>query len=195
MRLVLPATAALIALAALLGPLLSDTQQGFTFRRDTLVSHPDQIRALNARYTGADSQGRLFYLSAAEASQDTPTAPTIRLKDLSAKMELDRGGEARVYAPGGRYAVPERMIYIENGMEFVTSTGYRLTTRTAQVDLDRHVARSEAPVMGLSPLGEFQAGGFALYADQRIAQLTGGVRMRVDPIAVETVAQNMERSE
>ncbi len=194
MRIILPAIAAAIALTALIWPLVSDQPRGFTFNRDALAEHSDKIRVRDARYTGVDAQGRLFHVSAEEAVQDTPSAPTIALRALSAEMALGKGEEARVYAPGGIYLLEEKILDVTGGFELVTCTGYRLATQRAEVDLERHLAQSQQPVEGRSPLGDFQAGGFTLYADDRIARLDNRVRMRIDPVAVEDIAQDMEKS-
>lgn len=184
MRLVLPFVAIIIGLIALAWPLLSDTEDGFTFRREGLETHSDKIRIENAHYTGVDSYGRLFYVSARQATQDRPDAPLVDLTLLEAELDADAEERAHVTAPAGLYAIEERRLAVTGGMSLDTSSGYHVRTDRATIALDKRVAQSDSVVDGRSPLGSFRAGGFTLYAENRVMRLRNGVSMTINPDAV-----------
>lgn len=181
MRLILPFSALVIGLVVLIMPLRTNRDPGFTFNREALSDLPGKVRVQKAHYTGADAMGRLFYVAADEATQDDPQAPTADLQLMWAEMDLEGGQKARIVAPTGVYTIGEKRLDVTGGMTLTTTSGYRLSTERASVDLETKYARSDQEVEGQSPLGRFKAGGFTMLADQRTAHLTGGVEMRLDP--------------
>ena len=181
MRLLLPGCAAIIGLLALIWPLLTETEDGFTFQRDALQTQIKEIRTRQAEYTGIDQKNRLFVISAERAARAAPDADEVRLQDVAARLDLGAGDQAFLRAPSGVYAIDLKHLSVQEGMELTTSDSYELRATRAVVDLENKIAQSSRPIEGKSLMGDFRAGGFTLQAQDRILRLTDGVEMVIAP--------------
>ena len=181
MRRILPLAALLVVLVIIFLPSLQSGEVSFTLSQTDVATVGDQIRMVKPNYRGTDSLGRFFEISADSGVQVSPDDPRIELTGITAQMELDEATEARMWSESGSYIPDDDTLRLDGDVLIETTDGNRFTAQQAAFDMTTKIARSDASVVGVGPLGTFIAQNFEIHVDEALAIFEGGVRMRVDP--------------
>ena len=181
MRVILPISAAVLAVITILWPYLDDTEVSFTLSTDEVAQGDTMMSMVNMHYVGTDTNDRLFHVEAATGLRDGPDAPNARLTDIKAQMMLETTGPATVTARTGLYNFRESSLVLVGGVHMVWGDDYMFDMAGAEVDLKNHTANGQGSITGSSKLGTFKASQLFIDADKEIAIFEGGVSMHIIP--------------
>ncbi len=178
LRLVLPAAIVVLVVLLALAPLTVGRDISFVLSKDRVDVARERMQVTAATYRGQDSKGQPFTLNARSAVQTSSRDPVVRLKTLSAQIQL-KDGPARVDAGEGRYDMDKEKVAIVGPVKFESADGYRLETRDVDIDLKSRTAESNGPVTGRMTRGTFSADRLTADLNQRVVVLEGRARLRI----------------
>jgi lipopolysaccharide export system protein LptC len=176
----LPALVGAIAATMLIAPLSPRGEVSFVLDRNKVATAEDRLRVDDAMYRGEDQSGRPFTLSAGEAVQASASVPVVRMRDLTARLQLDEG-PAVLSAPAGRYDFAQQLVMIDGVVRFATADGYRMSARNVSIDLPGRTLRGDGRVEGAIPAGTFSADSIRADLNARTIALVGNARLRMVP--------------
>ncbi len=186
MQRALPVVAVIFALLTMLWPLLVQKEVSFTLSHDDVARTGDQVHMQGLHYSGTDNQDRPFEVRALTGVQDHPTAPTIRLTNITAVMETEPGTNASIKAEKGVFETENSKLSIAGPVSFVTDTGYSLTLNSALINLKDRTASSDGGVTGTTPIGTMRADSLSIDLRRTIAHFNGRVRLHITPNRTHT---------
>lgn len=175
----LPMAIGALSAVLLFAPFGQRSDIGFLLAKDSIEISPQRLRVEAARYTGTDSSGRPFSISAGSAVQKSAADPMVRMQDLSAMMVMS-DGPATLSADRGQFDPSRDRVTIDSQLRFVAADGYRLETGAVAIDLKGRTLASGTPVSGSLPIGRFSADTISADLDRRIVRLQGHARLRID---------------
>jgi lipopolysaccharide export system protein LptC len=178
LRLILPLSIAALAVVLIATPLAKRREISFVLDKNKVAMAKERMRVTEASYRGEDNKGQPFAINAGSAVQTSSRDPVVRLKDLSAKIELSEG-PATVSAVAGRYDIDRKIMMVDGPILFQSSDGYRLQTRDVAVGIDSRKVASGGPVDGRMPLGSFSANRMTADLEARTVVLNGRARLRI----------------
>lgn len=179
LRLLLPAAVGALMAVLLFSPFGGRSEIGFLLAKDAIEVSPQRMRVEAARYSGTDSSGRAFSVTAANAVQRSTTDPVVRMDQLSAMMVMT-DGPATFAADSGRYDPRNEQINVDGPLRFVAADGYRIDTGNVGVDLNTQTLSSRSPVSGSLPIGTFRADRISANLQSRTVRLSGNARLRIN---------------
>lgn len=178
LRLVLPAAIVVLIVLLALAPLTVGRDISFVLSKDRVDVARERMQVTAATYRGQDSKGQPFILNAASAVQASSRDPVVRLKTLSAQIQL-KDGPARVDASTGRYDMDKERVAVVGPVMFRSADGYQLETRDVDIDLKSRTASSNGPVNGRMNRGTFSADHLSADLNSRIIVLEGRARLHI----------------
>lgn len=181
MRRVLPLGVGLLLVAIIAWPMINRESGSITLTYSELRTGGEQIRMENARYTGTDMRDRPFAVSADLAVQEGVNADRVLLTGVHAEIEAGADDMLTVTAGEGVFRRSEDSLVLDGGINLNSESGYMLSVENAEVDLGSGIAQGQSPVSGAAPFGHFSADGFTLHARERVLNLEGRVRVRLEP--------------
>jgi lipopolysaccharide export system protein LptC len=171
---------------------LREVEEAATSKNDKTA--PGQIEVLNARYEGADAQGRPYTLMADRASRanteaamippgTTPSLKdaddTVLLQGLKADVFLEDKSWLAVRAKGGSYAARAQHLELAGDVSAFHDSGYEMHLDKLTVDLKTRHAWSDAPVRAQGPLGEIAAKGMEVLDSGDRVVFAGPVTLKI----------------
>ncbi|CCQ75137.1 LPS export ABC transporter periplasmic protein LptC [Magnetospira sp. QH-2] len=141
------------------------------------VGDVDQVGMVNARYLGADDEGRAFSVSADLARNLDGGTERVELEMPKADITLRDGTWLVLTANSGLYSQDAKSLDLKGAVNLFHDTGYEIRTSVARVDLNRNQASSDQPVVGQGPFGDLQAQGFEILDRGRTIQFTGKTKI------------------
>ena len=177
-RLVLPATVGVLGAILALAPLSKRGEISFVLAKDSVEVAKERMRVTAATYRGEDGKGQPFIIKAGSAVQAKSSDPVVRMRNLSAEIELAEG-PATLTADAGRYDMKREIVKVDGPLLFATSDGYRLATRDVFVGLKSRKIASGGSVDGRMPLGSFSANIMRADLVARTVTLEGRARLHI----------------
>jgi lipopolysaccharide export system protein LptC len=142
--------------------------------------------SMNApRLSGSDGKGRVFSVDADRAVQDLTQPKIIRLYDIVATVRQPDGSSAEFRAGSGVYDAEAQRLSLDESITIRGSDGSAADLEHAEIDLVSGDVASDAPVSFSSSLGAIRAEGMEVGEKGGSVKFGGGVRMTVDPNAVQ----------
>lgn len=172
--------AILIALLALWPQLQTSTERLRIAFADLDVTG-DDLRMINARYVGTDSNSRPFSITADAARQQVPGKGKLQLESPQADIHLQDGSWMMVTADEGNYNPDDRMLNVAGAVKLFHDSGYEFLSREANIDLERNVVWGSHRITGQGPFGEIEGEGFRFSKDGKTFVLTGRSRLKIYP--------------
>lgn len=124
---------------------------------------PDGIvRMVNPRFTGRDSGGKPYVISAQTAERPEPAAVATELAFPRLEFSGEESPAALVVADRGVYDEAARTLDLYNGVRFRTDNGYAFETEHARVYIDDGRVVGERLISGEGPLGSLRAQSFEI---------------------------------
>ncbi|WP_156901539.1 LPS export ABC transporter periplasmic protein LptC [Nisaea denitrificans] len=166
MKLILPALAlAIIALIVSWPQLIPDHTK---FRlgdkvKNVLVAATDGLSMDQPRYVGVDEEHRPYEVTASRASQQSHGDDRLDLVNPQADLEVSDDEWMALSAATGIYDKKQKTIDLAGGVTVFHDQGYTVTSDTAQVLLDKGMARSDDPVSAHGQSGIATGEGFRIY--------------------------------
>lgn len=137
------------------------------------------------RLSGSDGKGRIFSVDADRAVQDLTQPKIIRLYDIVASVRQPDGSSAEFRAASGVYDAAAQRLSLDERITIRGSDGSAADLEHAEIDLVSGDVVSDAPVSFSSSLGAISAEGMEVGEKGGSVKFDGGVRMTVDPKAVQ----------
>jgi lipopolysaccharide export system protein LptC len=136
------------------------------------------MRVEKAQYTGEDSRGQKFQITANRAVQRSSDQPIVDIWGMLARFGLSQG-PVTVAANQGRYNLDEQKVNVEGPVRVSGPDGEQLLTKDVTVDLKQNLVTSDQGVAGRTELGQFQAKRLRADLNGHTVVLDGGARLKI----------------
>jgi lipopolysaccharide export system protein LptC len=174
LKIVLPViafgAAAMLAGRAFLGNYVPD------LKLPTVLFSKDGLTMVEPRLSGR-SGDRAYEVTAARAVQSLGDPKKVRLERLDGRVELADKQWAKIEAKGGLYDGTREVLRLEEGIAVTTSSGYRIATEAADLDLAGGRMESQGSIRIDGPAASIEAGKLEVGDQGRTYVFSGGVRM------------------
>ncbi len=182
MKLVLPMSAASLAVLVIAWPYLTKGQAGLPIAFSSIkIDEDDSIFMTNARYFGSDANEQPFTVVADTVNRQIDDPDTVQFTLPRAEIQLEDGAWMALVADRGTLYQAEQTLTLEGAVSIFSDEGYQFHTESAQIDLRTSVAHGSDPVAGEGPLGFLKAEGFRLDRGDGTLRFEGGVRLILQP--------------
>lgn len=178
LQLSLPALVGALAAIMLLAPFSRGSEISFLVAKDSIDVAGQRVMVSHALYRGNDARGRRFTLSADSAIQRSTADPVVRMRGLTARIDMAEG-PATLVAASARFDPTLDRVTVDGPLRFATSDGYRLDTGDVSIDLKARRLSSGRAVAGSTNIGRFSAQHLAVDLDTRIIRLSGNTRLHI----------------
>jgi lipopolysaccharide export system protein LptC len=138
----------------------------------------ERMRIDSARYSGEDSKGDKFMITANRAIQRRSDVPIVAIEGMMARLAMAQG-PLLIAAEQGSYDLDKQLVQVPGSVRVAGGDGYRLATSNVQVDMKQRTLQSAGPVQGQMRLGQFQAGRMHADLATRTVVLDGGARLKI----------------
>ncbi len=182
MKLVLPLSAAGLAVLVVSWPYLIGREQGFqpTYA-DIGKGAAEADYMINGRFFGSDEKDRPIHVSADTVTHAVGDPDTVHFTSPKADIVLGNGSRLALSAERGTLHRAGQTLVLDGGVDVVSDQGYEIRTERVEVDLRAKAARSDAPVEAKAPFGVLHAEGFLIDHEGRTMRFTVRVRMVMHP--------------
>ncbi|MAL79046.1 MAG: LPS export ABC transporter periplasmic protein LptC [Sneathiella sp.] len=169
----------LIGLAFILPNL--DQPEGFTLDYADVTVSDDGLTMKNPQYVASDINEQQYVVTADTATQKSPTATLVALKNLQADITLTSGDWISITAPEGELNTETGILDLYGKIDIFSDSGNQLAANSARVDLKQQTVVSQNPLKGHGPLGTIEADSLA--ADQITGNIRfdGNVKLTINP--------------
>lgn len=164
---------------------------GFVFRsafsqdaRPPAVLDEEAVTMMNPRFTGRDSNGQVFTITA-DAAQRRRTADGV--VDLVNPVMRDSKG-AELKAPTGYYDRDKGVLELYEAVNITDSGGYSFISRGARLILGEDRVEGLSPLEGKGPLGDIQADSYEILDGGNRIVFEGNVKTVIYPQPAEVLA-------
>lgn len=141
----------------------------------------DPMRMAKPRYVGRTEAAEPYEVMASAAVLDPADPDRILLEQLRAVLERVDTSMVHLRADEGIYLRERDFLELDGNLELTFGKGYRFTTASAKVDLERgHVAGAD-PIEGEGPLGTLAADGFDIEDGGKVLNFEGRVHVTITP--------------
>ncbi len=174
LKVILPATAALIVIVVFAWPQVQLREQ--LPDPDTLRIKPEDtadLTVLGVRYVGVDAQDRPYTVTAASTRQTTTGSDEVVLEMPEADMSLRDGRRVELKAENGVFDREHRALTLSGKVVFTHDGGFEIATDRASVDFREGEATGNERVSLRAPDGTGSGDGFRILEDGRRVLLTG----------------------
>jgi lipopolysaccharide export system protein LptC len=175
----LPSAAFVIGITILIWPLVAAQEFSFLLAKDQVAVAPERLRVDRAEYRGKTGAGEAFTISAGSALQRASAVPVVEMTNLAARLD-GKDGPASVSAPSGRYFLEEDRLEVAGPVKLRSDGGYSLDAETVFIDLKRRAVKTDAPVSGRLPMGNFRADRMDGDLAGKRVSLIGKVHLRIN---------------
>ena len=182
MKLLLPATAALLIILILVWPYLrtEDLRFRLSFAAVT-ANNSEDPSMVNPRYLGFDKENQAFSITADLARILADNSTVVELEMPKADITLDDGTWLVLTAQNGVFTQLEKTLTLEGAVNLFHDSGYELQTSKANVDLEKGLAKGDSAIRGQGPFGELQGDGFRLIDKGKTIVFTGKSKLVIYP--------------
>lgn len=160
-RLALPLCALVIMGVVILRLTADNTQQPISISELPAEEKtvPGEIDMVEAKYQGADAQGRMYTVTAARARRDMSSPNSLSLEKPRADLALDGGKWLAIHAEKGLYDNEGGTLYLSGGVTLFHDMGYELHMQDVNVILKDRTASTGQPVAAQGPAALLKAAG------------------------------------
>jgi lipopolysaccharide export system protein LptC len=184
MKVVLPALAAALILLVIVWPqfTLNDSRVRLSVSK-LAPEQAESLTMLNARYEGLDRNNQAYSVTADMATQSKSDEGLIELQLPKADITLDDGTWLALNARTGYYRRDSERLDLTGAVNLFHDQGFEMRTETAEVDLDKGVAKGDQDVEGQGTFGVVNAEGFRVVDRGGTIFFTGKTRLVLFPEA------------
>lgn len=145
--------------------------------RPVSVSKDESVTMLNPRFTGRDSSGMSFQITADAAQRRRGTDQAV---DLVAPVLTDETG-SRVSAPSGMYNRADGILELYDDVSISDASGYTFMSLGARVFVGEGRIEGLSPLKGKGPLGDIRCDSYEVLDDGNRIVCAGNVRTVIYP--------------
>ena len=164
---------------------------GYVFRsaltqdaRPPALRDNDTVTMINPRFTGRDSSGQVFTITADAAQRRRAQDGVVDL--VNPVMRNGTGAELK--APTGLYDREKGVLELYEDVNIRDSAGYAFNTKGARLILGEDRVEGLSPLQGKGPLGDIQADSYEILDGGNRIVFTGNVRTVIYPQPAEEPA-------
>ena len=150
------------------------------------VSEDESVTMLNPRFTGRDSAGQSFQITADAARRRRAQEQAV---DLVAPILQDEAG-SEVRAPSGMYDRDAGILELYDDVKITDASGYTFTSTGARVYVGQGRVEGLSPLEGKGPLGDIRCDTYEVLEDGNRIVCTGNVRTVIYPAPEPVPEQN-----
>lgn len=174
----LPAAVGVVVAFLAMAPLDQRGDVSFILDKKKVENAPERMRVEKAQYTGEDSRGQKFEITANRALQRSSDQPIVDIWGMLARFGLSQG-PVTVAANQGRYNLDQQKVNVQGPVRVAGPDGEQLLTKDVTVDLKQNLVTSDQGVTGRTELGQFQAKRLRADLNDRTVVLDGGARLKI----------------
>lgn len=181
-KILLPTIATALIAVIVVWPELSEQESRFRLGPARIDrSEAENLRMVNARFTGVDASKRPFTVTADTAGQSNSKSADITLTAPKADILLSNGAWVALTANGGNFNREKQILELTGNVNLFHDSGYEFRTKSAVFDLTAGDATGVDPVEGQGPFGHLQAEGFRIYNRGERVEFTGKAKLTITP--------------
>ncbi len=184
LKVLLPAVALGLVAMVLLWPQLNPIDERFRLgSAGVSIDDLENLRMVNPRYVGSDSQDQPYTLTADQALQLSGDGNLTDLVNPKGDITLKDGTWLALSAEAGVYRKQDEILDLEGNVNLFHDDGYEIVTPKARVELEKGTASGDSPVTGQGPDTELEGEGFRVYNRGDRVLVTGQSRLLIRPAA------------
>ncbi len=181
-KVLLPTIATALIVIIVVWPELSEQENRFRLGPTRIDrSEAENLRMVNARFTGVDANTRPFTVTAESADQAKPGSERIVLTAPKADILLGNGAWIALTATSGAFNREKQILELTGNVNLFHDSGYEFQTESAVFDLTAGDATGTEPVTGQGPFGQLRAEGFRIYDRGARIEFTGKAKLTILP--------------
>lgn len=182
-KVLLPTIATAIIVLIVVWPELNEQSGRFTLEPAARIdpAEAENLRMVNARFTGVDASQRPFAVTADSADQASAKSDEITLTAPKADILLDNGAWVALTAESGVFNREMQVLELIGGVNLFHDSGYEFQTESIVLDLAAGDAIGTEPVRGQGPFGYLRAEGFRIYNRGERVEFTGKSKLVIRP--------------
>ena len=181
-KIVLPTIATALIVLVAVWPHLNEQKKRFQIGPAQIdPSDAENLRMVNARYTGVDDSRRPFSVTANSADQLDGQSTLVKLDAPKADVLLGDSTWVALTANKGVFDREKQILELSGGVNLFHDSGYEFSTSSAIFDLAAGDATGTEKVEGQGPFGRLRAEGFRVYNRGQRVEFTGKAKMLILP--------------
>jgi lipopolysaccharide export system protein LptC len=182
LKVVLPATAVVLAGLVLFWPQLNPLDSRFRLRAvQVSIDDLENLRMVSPRVVGTDAKNQPYTITAAVATQAAGGSELTELASPKGDIALNDGSWIALTANQGEYNKQTRILNLWDHVNVFHDAGYEIKTERAEADLNAGSVSGDDPVEGQGPDSSLRGQGFRIYNKGAHIVVTGKSRLVLYP--------------
>ncbi len=145
--------------------------------RAVAIEGAEAVTMVNPRFTGRNSDGQIFTITAAAAQRRRTGNESV---DLISPVMTDAMG-AEVQAPSGFYDPVAGVLELYEDVQISDKAGYKFVSKGARIILGEDRVVGLSPLSGSGPLGDIRSDSYEILDGGNRIVFTGNVRTVIYP--------------
>jgi lipopolysaccharide export system protein LptC len=179
---ILPVIALVLLVLVAAWPRLQDMLERVHFAPPQLdLREAQDVRMVQARYSGVDRQHRPFIITANVARQNPSANDIVALERPKGDMTTASGSAIEITARTGIYQPQTQLLDLFGDVRLLQDKGNEFRTGSAHVDMANGTAEGHEPIEGLGPFGHADGQGFRILDRGDVIIFTGQSHLELVP--------------
>jgi lipopolysaccharide export system protein LptC len=179
---ILPGVALVLLAIVAIWPRLQTEVERVRFTLPRLDPRDAQdLRMVNARFTGLDKQNRPYVVTADVARQNPSVDDLVSLEGPKGDLTTSSGNWFELDAYTGLYQPDAQLLDLFGNVELFQDKGNEFHTDSAHVDMAKGNAEGNDPVAGQGPFGQVTGQGFRIRDHGAVIVFTGHAHLQLAP--------------
>ncbi len=182
LKIVLPATAVVLASLVLFWPQLNPLDSRFRIKAvQVSIDDLENLRMVSPRVVGVDAKNQPYTITATVATQAAGGSEVTDLTSPKGDIALNDGSWIALTAKQGEYNKQTRILNLWDHVNVFHDAGYEIKTERAQANLAAGSVSGDVPVEGQGPDSSLKGEGFRIYDKGAHIVVTGKSRLILYP--------------
>jgi lipopolysaccharide export system protein LptC len=147
------------------------------------------LRMVNARYTGLDRQNRPFVITADVARQNRNADDLVSLEGPKGDLTTLNGSWFELSAYTGVYQPQSQLLDLFGNVQLFQDKGNEFRSDSAHIDMTNGTAEGDEPIEGQGPFGHVSGEGFRIRDHGDVIIFTGKSPLELVPHEKEDAAK------
>src|SRR6185312_8039549 len=179
---IFPAIALLLLALVAAWPRLQDALERVRFTPPQLdLREAQDVRMVEARYTGVDRQHRPFVITANVARQDPSANDIVAHEQPKGDMTTASGTAIQITARTGIYQQQTQLLDLFGDVQMHQDKGNVFRTGSAHINMADGTAEGHEPIEGEGPFGHISGQGFRVLDRGDVIVFTGQTHLELVP--------------
>ena len=179
---IFPAIALVLLLLVAAWPRLQDAVERVRFAPPQLdLREAQDVRMVEARYSGVDRQHRPFVITADVARQNPSANDIVALEQPKGDLNTASGSAVQITARTGIYQPQMQLLDLFGDVRLLQDKGNEFRTGSAHIDMANGTAEGHEPIEGEGPFGHASGQGFRVLDRGDVIIFTGQSHLELVP--------------